>query len=106
MVLEENQGQAGRKSPGMGAKGAGDNKGDDLRRCEYMTNMPSDSDADLGGRLRGREAISGAYGRSWKIVKRLIDAEGFPAMIEFGEWVSNKQAIHDWEAARIRKPRS
>ena len=105
MVLEENQGQAGRQSPGMGAKGGGDNKGDDLRRGEYMTNILSDSDP--AERLRGTDEISGFYGRSWrKVIKKLIDEEEFPAVLEYGIWVSDKQAIHDWEAARIRKPRS
>ena len=53
--------------------------------------------------LRGKEEISAAVGRSWKVVKEWIDECGFPASKINGVWQSDRALIAEWFRDEIRK---
>lgn len=60
-------------------------------------------------RLIGIHQIEAYYGRSWYVIKRLIEDEAFPAIRggprgdQKGVWEASKSVVDEWERARYKK---
>jgi hypothetical protein len=54
-----------------------------------------------GNIIKGKQEICRAVQRSWKIVRRWIAEDGFPATKIDGVWESHPQLIDEWRRRRI-----
>lgn len=54
-----------------------------------------------GDFIRGKMAICQAVQRSWKVVRKWIAHEGFPAVKIDGVWESHRKLIDDWRLRKI-----
>ena len=55
-----------------------------------------------GTTLHGMKAICAHMQKSEVTVRKLIRADGLPAVKEGGEWISDTGAIQDWRLERMR----
>jgi hypothetical protein len=56
----------------------------------------------MGKSLVGKKEISVYARRSWQVVKRWIQNDGFPARKIDGVWESDAGLVDDWKRAKIK----
>jgi len=57
----------------------------------------------LNTTLKNRDEISAFCRRDWRVIRRLIAEEGFPATKDGKLWVSDMILIQNWQRSRIEK---
>ncbi len=51
--------------------------------------------------LNGKKEICRHTGRSWKLIRKWVDKDDFPADILGGRWESYEELIDEWKMRKI-----